>query len=119
MLNLGRKFVERVFIGDSVPALVRWGKCVPPYIISGIQRSAFIEVVRYAAQRQRFFANKLRQHSVDAARVRRPEDLGEIFTTAEDLLRLPPEDFLCREPQAVFETTGTSGSPKRTYFGYD
>lgn len=119
MLNKGRKFVERALIGDSVPALVRWGKPVPRSVIRRIQSSAFREVVRYAAKQQKFFARKLRAHKIDPRRVRKPEDLGDIFTTADDLLALPPEDFLCREPQAVFETTGTSGTPKRTYFGYD
>jgi phenylacetate-CoA ligase len=119
MLGSLRKLVERTVIGDSVPALVRWGKPVPHAIIRGIQADGFRSVVRYAAERQRFFARRLREAGVDPARVREPEDLGNIFTTAEDLLRLPPEDFLCREPQAVFETTGTSGAPKRVYFRYD
>ncbi len=51
--------------------------------------------------------------------MRTPQDLGDIFTTPEDLLALPAEEFLCRQPDAVFETTGTSGAPKRVYFGYD
>ena len=116
MLNLGRKLVERTLIGDSVPALARWGKSVPRPVIRRIQGDAFRQVVQYAARRQKFFARKLRERGVDPARVRRPEDLGDIFTTANDLLSLPPDDFLCDEPQAVFETTGTSGAPKRTYF---
>lgn len=110
--------MERAVIGDSVPALARWGKSVPRPMIRRIQAGAFRQVVRYAAKHQKFFARKLREQGVDPARVRGPEDLKDIFTTAEDLLALPPEDFLCREPQAVFETTGTSGSPKRTFFGY-
>lgn len=114
-----RKFVERAFIGDSVPALVRWGKRVPRPVIRRIQRGAFQRVVRYAARHQKFFARKLRQAGIEAAGVREPRDLGGIFTTAEDLLALAPEEFLCREPEAVFETTGTSGAPKRTYFSYD
>ncbi|MHB8654340.1 MAG: phenylacetate--CoA ligase family protein [Terriglobia bacterium] len=118
MLNRGRKLVERVLIGGSVPALARWGKSVPRPIIRRIQSDAFRQVVLYAARRQKFFAGKLREHGVDPARVRCPEDLGDIFTTANDLLTVPPEDFLCSEPQAVFETTGTSGAPKRTYFSY-
>jgi phenylacetate-CoA ligase len=119
MLSRGRKIVERAMIGDSVPALARWGKSVPRPVIRRIQAGAFRQVVRYAAKHQKFFARKLREHHVDAAGVRRPEDLKDIFTTAQDLLAFPSEDFLCREPQAVFETTGTSGSPKRTFFGYD
>jgi phenylacetate-CoA ligase len=114
-----RKVVERVAVGDSIPALVRWGKPVPRSLIRRIQADGFREMVRYAAGRQKFFARRLREAGVDPARVRQPEDLGDIFTTPEDLLSLPPEDFLCRDPQAVFETTGTSGAPKRIYFGYE
>ena len=75
--------------------------------------------LRYAARRQKFLARKLQSAGIDTDRVQRPADLGGIFTTPEDLLSLPPEEFLCREPEAVFETTGTSGGPKRIYFGYD
>ena len=75
--------------------------------------------MRYAAEHQKFFARKLREHGIDPKRVRRPEDLGDIFTTPEDLRTLPAEEFLCREPELVFETTGTSGGPKRVYFSYE
>ncbi|HEV2177492.1 MAG TPA: AMP-binding protein [Terriglobia bacterium] len=119
MLNTLRKPFERVFIGESVPALVRWGRAVPPRLVRGMQDDAFRASVRYAAQHQRFFARQLKERGIDASSVRRPEDLGDIFTTADDLLSLPPEDFLCRPPESVFETTGTSGEPKRVYFGYD
>jgi phenylacetate-CoA ligase len=119
MLGTVRKLVERALIGDSVPALARWGKQVPPVLTRAIQGEAFGEVVRYAARRQKFFARKLRENGIDASRVRGPRDLGDVFTTPEDLLQFPAEDFLCQEPQAVFQTTGTSGAPKRVYFTYD
>ncbi len=119
MLGSLRDIVERVVIGDSIPALARWGKRVPRPVIRNIQADAFCSLVRYAARRQKFFARKLHENDLDPTRVRRPEDLGTIFTTPEDLLQSPPEDFLCRAPEAVFETTGTSGSPKRVYFSYE
>jgi phenylacetate-CoA ligase len=119
MLGNVRNLVERAFVGSSVPALARWGKAIPRPIIRGIQADAFRSVVRYAASRQKFFARRLQERGIDPKRVRAPQDLGGIFTTPEDLLSLPPEDFLCREPEAVFETTGTSGAPKRVYFSYD
>jgi phenylacetate-CoA ligase len=84
-----------------------------------MQESAFRSMVRYAAEHQRFFRRNLREHGIDPSRVQGPEDLGDVFTTSGDLLTFPPEDFLCREPDSVFETTGTSGAPKRVYFGYD
>ena len=119
MLGSLRNLVERVVIGDSVPALIRWGKPLPRSVIRGIQTDGFRKVVQYAARHQKFFARRLREQRIDPARVREPQDLGDIFTTPEDLLRLPAGEFLCREPQAVFETTGTSGGPKRVYFDYD
>ena len=30
MFSQARKLVERALVGDSVPALVRWGKHIPP-----------------------------------------------------------------------------------------
>jgi len=118
MLTTFRRLVERAVIGDSVPALARWGRTEPRALLRRLQAEAFREVFRYAATRQRFLARKLGEAGIDPARVLRPEDLGSVFTTAEDLLSLPAEDFLCCEPEAVFETTGTSGTPKRTYFSY-
>jgi len=119
MFSQTRKLLERALVGDSVPALVRWGKHVPPSVIRRIQADSFIQVVRYAAEHQKFFVRKLRDRGIDPKRVRRPEDLGDIFTTPEDLRTLPAEEFLCREPELVFETTGTSGGPKRVYFSYE
>jgi len=119
MFSRARKLFERAVIGDSVPALVRWGKHTPPSVIAKIRTDGFVEVVRYAADHQKFFARKLRERGIDPKRVRRPQDLGDIFTTPEDLRDLPAEDFLCREPELVFETTGTSGGPKRVYFSYE
>ena len=118
MLKKLQRIAERVTVGDSIPSLVRWGQSMPRGLIRRLQQEAFQETVRYAAQHQRFFAQKLAASGIDPARVRRPEDLGGLFTTPEDLLNCPPEDFLCRAPEAVFETTGTSGQPKRVYFSY-
>ncbi len=119
MLGSLRNLVERAVIGDSVPALVGLVKTLPRSLVRRMQTDAFRSVVHYAAKHQKFFARKLLESGIDPSCVRRPEDLGSVFTTPEELLSLPPEDFLCREPGAVFETTGTSGAPKRIYFSYD
>lgn len=119
MLKSAQRLLERMVVGDSIPSLVRWGESMPRPWIQRLQEDAFREVFRYAARRQKFLAGKLQSAGIDPDRVQRPADLGGIFTTPEDLLSLPPEEFLCREPEAVFETTGTSGAPKRIYFGYD
>jgi phenylacetate-CoA ligase len=119
MLRRVQRAFEHVFIGGSVPRLVRCAESLPPALIRRLQEAGFVETVRYAASRQKFFRRKLEAAGIDPARVRCPADLGDIFTTPEDLLGLPAEDFLCRPADAVFETTGTSGAPKRIHFGYD
>ena len=119
MLNNLRNLLERVMIGKSVPKLVRWGKATPRPLIRSLQRDAFRQAVRYAAKHQSFFGRKLQERGIDPARVQGPGDLRDVFTTPDDLLRFPAKDFLCRAPQTVFETTGTSGAPKRVYFTYD
>src|SRR5262249_61682226 len=48
-----------------------------------------------------------------------PADLGNFFTTANDLLNVPSEDFLCASPQLAFETAGTSGRNKRLFYDYE
>jgi phenylacetate-CoA ligase len=119
MLKSVQRAVEHVAVGDSVPRLVRAAQALPKPLIRRLQLDAFREIVNYAARHQKFFARQLREKGINAVQVRRPEDLGDLFTTPEDLMSLPAEEFLCREPQAVYETTGTSGAPKRIYFGYD
>jgi phenylacetate-CoA ligase len=119
MLSAIQRFAEKVVVGDSTSSLVKWGRAMPGSAVRRIQCSAFRDVARYAARRQKFFAEKLREHGLDISKVHMPEDLSGIFTTPEDLISRPPEDFLCRSPQLAFETTGTSGPPKRVYFSYD
>ena len=96
MLSSIRNLVERVVIGKSASGLVRWGKHLPRPLIQGLQRDSFRELVCYAARRQKFLKRKLRENGIELEGVRRPEDLGNIFTTPEDLRNLPAEDFICR-----------------------
>ncbi|MGH9448297.1 MAG: phenylacetate--CoA ligase family protein, partial [Terriglobia bacterium] len=119
MLGNLRNLFERVVIGNSTPSLLKWGKAVPQPLVLELQADAFRQLVRYAAKHQKFFAAKLKEYGLNPSTIRKPEDLGELFTTPEDLVGRPAEDFLCRPPQLVFETTGTSGPPKRVYFTYD
>ncbi|MGH9359133.1 MAG: phenylacetate--CoA ligase family protein [Terriglobia bacterium] len=119
MLSDLRRIFERMVIGGSASSLTACGKATPRFLIRSLQRDAFRRTIRYAAQHQRFFARKLKERGLEASAIRKPEDLGDLFTTPEDLLSCPVEDFLCQPPQAAFETTGTSGPPKRLYFSYD
>ena len=47
------------------------------------------------------------------------EEFFYFFTTANDLLNVPSEDFLCSSPQLAFETAGTSGRNKKLFYNYE
>ena len=71
--------------------------------------------MRWAAKRSAFYREAFRARGIDARRVRSPADLGDFFTTPDDLSR-DPEKFLCAPPSFVFESSGTSGRNKQVYF---
>ncbi|HUX68612.1 MAG TPA: AMP-binding protein [Terriglobales bacterium] len=90
-----------------------------PGMVRRLQQAKFRNLVRYLGQHSRFYQEKFRQHGINPRRVNRHADLGDFFTTADDLRNHPIEDFLCARPEFGFETTGTSmGVNKRVYFSY-
>ncbi len=102
------------------PAARLWiARHLTPGFISLLQASKFRRLVRYAARHSKFYREAFRQHGIDPKRVRCHADLGNFFTTPEDLKTHPIEDFLCAPGECGFETTGTSmGINKRVYFSY-
>ena len=74
--------------------------------------------LRLASARAKFYREKFSSAHIDAGQIQSPEDLGNFFTTADDLLNVPAEDFLCAAPQLAFETAGTSGRNKRLFYNH-
>jgi len=75
--------------------------------------------LRLAATRSKFYREKFRSVNAGLGQIQSPGDLGRFFTTADDLLNVPSEDFLCASPQLAFETAGTSGRNKRLFYDYE
>ena len=89
---------------------------LPSGVFQKMEDDNFRGTVRYVAQRSKFYQRKFKEHGIDPVKVRRPEDLGNFFTTAEDI-RANPEEFICMPPDTAYETTGTTSKrPKRVYF---
>ncbi|MBI3315695.1 MAG: phenylacetate--CoA ligase family protein [Candidatus Omnitrophica bacterium] len=89
---------------------------IPPKALHQIELDNFRKTVRYVYERSKFYRKKFDELNLDPGRLKRPEDLGDFFTTAEDI-RQNPEDFVCGKPDTAYETTGTtSRKPKRVYF---
>jgi phenylacetate-CoA ligase len=90
---------------------------MPDALLKRMQAARFRRTVRLVAERSPFYREEFRRRGIDARGVRRPEDLGDFYTTGEDLRRQGPEAFLTGRPDTVFETTGTTSPvPKQIFF---
>lgn len=78
----------------------------------------FRQVVRYAGTHSPFYRQAFADRGINARAVRTPADLGDFYTTPDDLVA-GAERFICRPPNIVFESSGTSGKNKQVYYGRD
>ncbi len=96
-------------------SLARMYRHSPSALVGGLAHYRFRRTVRWAAKRSAFYREAFRSRGIDPRRVRKPADLGDFFTTPDDITR-DPEKFLCTKPNFVFESSGTSGRNKQIYF---
>ncbi len=108
--------LERLFLGQSIPRRAAFARRVPRWLIERIQAAEFQKTVRLAGARSEFYRERFAQAGIDPRRIATPGDMGEFFTTSQDLRVRDTSSFLCAPPQAGFETTGTTAKNKRIYF---
>ena len=109
--------IDDVFIGGNVARRVKIASLLPPSIVPGIRRGKFRRLLQYVNQHSPFYRRRFKEAGIDIRGIREPADLGDFFTTADDLRNNPIEEFLCARPELGFETTGTtSTTSKRVYF---
>lgn len=90
---------------------------LPASAIEAMQRARFRRTLRLAATRSPFYREQFKRRGIDVRRVKRPSDLGDFFTTGEDLRAHGSEYFLTGRADTAFETTGTTSPvPKRAFF---
>src|SRR5579862_2031192 len=117
MLSRIPEFIDHYLIRDRIALRAKFAGYIPASAVPGIQREKFRQIVRYAAAHSPFYKRRFAERGIDVRRLRTPEDLGNFFTTAQDLRENPVEDFLCARPELGFETTGTTAATgKRVYF---
>lgn len=96
------------FLADKMPRSVTDWKA----------RSSFREVVRYVYKHSKFYRRQLDIRNIDPVKVMEPSDLGDFYTTPQDIVE-HAEEFICRPPNMVFESSGTTGRNKRVYVSMD
>jgi len=117
MLAKGMEIIERAVLRLEPRQGVRLINLSPSWAIKRMQRERFQRTLRLAAERSRFYREEFKRRNIDVASIGHPSQLGDFYTTGEDLRSHGPEAFLTGRPETAFETTGTTSPlPKRVFF---
>src|SRR5438132_14163085 len=109
--------IERVVLHMEPHRSVRFLNVSPPWAIEAMQRARFRRTLRLAAERSSFYREQFRRRGIDVRRIEHPSELGDFYTTGEDLRAHGAEAFLTGRADTAFETTGTTSAiPKRVFF---
>ena len=89
---------------------------LPPALIARVQLLKFRQTLKLAA-RAPFYREQFAKRGIDISKIGHPAQLGDFFTTGEDLSKYGAEAFVVGRADTAFETTGTtSNETKRVFF---
>jgi phenylacetate-CoA ligase len=107
---------ERLALHLEPRRALRLLNAMPPVAVEALQRARFRQTIRLVAEHSPFYREQFRRRGINVRRIEHPSQLGDFYTTGEDL-RARVEDFRIARADTVFETTGTtSPEPKRVFF---
>lgn len=109
--------IERVILHSRPQQAVRFLNVTPPWAINAMQRARFRRTLRLAVARSTFYREEFKRRGIKIEHIEHPSELGDFYTTGEDLRAHGAEAFLTGRPDTAFETTGTTSPvPKRVFF---
>jgi phenylacetate-CoA ligase len=119
VLSLTHELIERLAVRTDPERVTRWYGALPSSVLEMTQRARLRHSLRLAAARSPFYREQFRRRGIDVCRIEHPSQLGDFYTTGEDLRAHGGEDFLTGRADTAFETTGTTSSvPKRVFFSH-
>ena len=90
---------------------------IPAPALEAMRLARFRRSLRIAAARSPFYRDAFRHRGIDPRRIGHPSELGDFYTTGDDLRAAGAEAFQVRRADTAFETTGTTSPvPKRVFF---
>jgi len=117
MLTSLVEVAERLALHTSPQRAVELLGLIPTPALEAMRRARFRRTLRIAAARSTFYREQFRRRGIDVRRIDHPSQLGDFYTTGEDLRSHGADPFLVRRADTAFETTGTTSPvPKRVYF---
>jgi phenylacetate-CoA ligase len=116
LTRLGEQ-IEVAALKASPAGSARVFGALPPGALAALQSARFKKTLRLVAERAPFYRDAFRRLGIDVSRISHPSQLGDFYTTGDDLRREGPEAFLIGRAETAFETTGTTSPvPKRVLF---
>jgi phenylacetate-CoA ligase len=117
MLSRIVELAERIALRTNPERALELLGYIPDAALDAMRRARFRRTLRLAAARSPFYRDQFERRGIDPGRIDHPAELGDFFTTGEDLRTYGAEQFLVGRPDTAFETTGTTSPvPKRVYF---
>ena len=117
MLHRIPGWIDDAIVGRRMGRRAALAARLPVSLAPAIRHAKFRALIRYVAAHSRFYQRRFRELGLDPHGIRTPDDLGAFYTTPQDLLDHPVEDFLCAHPELGFESSGTTATTtKRIYF---
>src|SRR5438128_1046685 len=108
---------ERLALRTNPERAIRWLDYLPGSAFEAVRRARFKRTLWIAATRSTFYREQFRRRGIDVRRIEHPSQLGDFYTTGEDLRQHSAEACLTGRADTAFETTGTTSPiPKRVFF---
>ncbi len=89
---------------------------LPTPMLEAMRRARFRRTIQIAAAHSPFYRDQFHKRGIDAGRVTHPSQLGDFYTTGEDLRTHGAQQFLAGQADTAFETTGTTSPLPKTIF---
>lgn len=117
MLSSVVELAERLALRTDPERAIELLGFIPHSALEMMRRARFRRTLRIAAARSPFYREQFARRGIDARRIEHPAQLGDFYTTGEDLRTYGAEAFLTGSADTAFETTGTTSPvPKRVFF---
>lgn len=117
MLTKITEQLERLALRTNPQRTLQLLGYLPPSAFEALRRARFRQTLRLVAARSEFYREEFRKRGIDVRRIGHPSELGDFYTTGEDLRKHGQQAFLTGRADTAFETTGTTSPvPKRVFF---
>src|SRR5438270_13797243 len=100
--------IERTALRLEPQRAVRFLNLSPPWAIEKMQRARFRRIMQLAGEHSSFYREEFKRRGINARQIDHPAQLGDFYTTGEDLRDHGAEAFLIGRADTAFETTGTT-----------